>query len=256
MAVYFDNFYTSPQLCKRLLTLGFKSCGTVRIDRKGIPETFRKATPTKGSIVTYRDEDMLGLKWKDKRYVSVLTSIHDDSMVTKQRRTRQVTGGLETTQKPKAIEEYNQYMGGVDRSDQLVTYYGFRHCSKKWWKRAFFHLMELAMVNAYLLYRHNTPNKKERMSHLQFRLAVATGLLHTTLPTPIQRPLTVSGEGLPLRPTRRHFPEPAGGWPDCRVCSDRGSGKRKQTQWQCRSCKVAMCVYPCFERFHTLKHYK
>ncbi len=101
--VYFNNFLTSPQLCKRLLTLGFKSCGTVRIDRKGIPETFRKATPTKGSIVTYRDEDMLGLKWKDKQYVSVLTTIHDDSMVTKQRRTRQVTGGLETTQKPKAI---------------------------------------------------------------------------------------------------------------------------------------------------------
>ena len=26
--VYFDNFYTSPTLCKYLLTFGFGSCGT------------------------------------------------------------------------------------------------------------------------------------------------------------------------------------------------------------------------------------
>ena len=73
--------------------------------------------------------------------------LHDDSMVSKQRRTRQATGGVEVVQKPAVIEDYNKYMGGVDKSDQLVAYYGFRHSSKKWWKRAFFHLIELAMMN-------------------------------------------------------------------------------------------------------------
>ena len=82
--VYFDNFYTSPTLCKRLLTLGFGSCGTVRVDRRGIPVTFKKATPNKGNITTYQDGNILGLKWKDKRYVSVLSTIHDSSMVSKQ----------------------------------------------------------------------------------------------------------------------------------------------------------------------------
>ena len=61
---------------------------------------------------------------------------------------------------------------------------------------------------------------------------------------------------VPLRLTGHHFPEPAGGRPDCKVCSDRAAGKRKQTQWQCKTCKVAMCIYPCFERYHTVKHYK
>jgi len=137
--VYFDNFYTSPALCKRLLTLGFGSCGTVQIDRWNIPAKFKEAAPKKGEIATY-DGKLLGLKWKDKRLVCMLSTIHDDSMVTKQRCTRLVSGGVETIQKPKVIEEYNQYMGGVDKSDQLVTYYGFRRCSEKWWKRAFFHL--------------------------------------------------------------------------------------------------------------------
>ena len=67
-------------------------------------------------------------------------------------------------QKPAVIEDYNIYMGGEHKSDQLVTYYGFRRCPKKWWKRAFFHLIELAMVNAYTLYCYNT-QKREQLTH-------------------------------------------------------------------------------------------
>ena len=64
-------------------------------------------------------------------------------------------------------------MGGVDKSDQLVVYCGLRWSSKKWRKRAFLHLMEPTMVNAYILYCYSTP-KKERMTHLKFRLDVAS----------------------------------------------------------------------------------
>ena len=66
----------------------------------------------------------------------MLSTIHDDSMISKEHRSRQVSGGVETIQKPAVVEEYNQYMGGVDKSDQLVVYYGFRQSSKKWWKCA------------------------------------------------------------------------------------------------------------------------
>ena len=67
--VYFNNFYTSPTLCKRLFTLGFGSCGTVGLDRRGISVTFNYATPNKGDITTYQNGNILGLKWKDKWYV-------------------------------------------------------------------------------------------------------------------------------------------------------------------------------------------
>ena len=88
-------------------------------------------------------------------------------------RSRQASGGVETIQKPLVTKDYNQYMGGVDKSDQLVVYCGLRWSSKKWRKRAFFHLMEPTMVNAYILYCYSTP-KKERMTHLKFRLDVAS----------------------------------------------------------------------------------
>ena len=50
----------------------------------------------------------------DKRAVAVLSTIHDDSMVNKRRRTRLVPGGVEVTQKPEA---YKTFMGEVDKSN-------------------------------------------------------------------------------------------------------------------------------------------
>ena len=108
------------------------------------------------------------------------------------------------------------------------------------------------MVNAYTVYCYNNPKKKERLTHLRFRLAVATALLQSSEPAPVQRHLPVAPEGLPLRLTGRHFPEPAGGQPDCKVCSDRGEKRRKQTQWQSKSCKVAVYL----PLFRTLSYTK
>ena len=64
----------------------------------------------------------------------------DDSMVTKRRRSRLAKDGIEDVQKPVMVEQYNTYMGGVDKADQLISYYGFSHRTVKWWRRAFFHL--------------------------------------------------------------------------------------------------------------------
>lgn len=69
----------------------------------------------------------------------------------------------------------------------------------------------------------------------------------------------------PLRLTERHFPTPipqtqAQGTRTqrrCHVCSNTTLKirKRKDTRYMCKDCKVALCVYPCFQRFHTVKYY-
>ncbi len=53
----------------------------------------------------------------DKRQVTMLSMLHDDSMVSKRRWSRHVPGGQEDISKPKTVE-YNQYMGGVDKNEQ------------------------------------------------------------------------------------------------------------------------------------------
>ena len=94
---------------------------------------------------------MVVLKWMDKREVMMLSTIHDDSFVTK-RRSRTAIDGQEDILKPLVVEEYNRHMGGVDTGDLLQSYYGFSHCTVKWWRWLFFHLIDLAIVNAYILY--------------------------------------------------------------------------------------------------------
>jgi len=38
---------------------------------------------------------------------------------------------MEEVSKPAVIQEYNTYMGGVDKGDQLVSYYPFSHSTVK-----------------------------------------------------------------------------------------------------------------------------
>ena len=78
------------------------------------------------------------VQWHDKRVVSLLSTHHDDSPVPVERRSRHVETGREIVEKPEAIVEY---MGGVDRGDQLLTYHGYPHRTAKWWRRAFFFLL-------------------------------------------------------------------------------------------------------------------
>ena len=126
---------TSPALFTELRE---KACGTVRVNRGGVPPEL-KNNLAKGDVCSVAiDESMVALKWADKRQVSMLATVHDDSMMIKTRRRRHVQGGREEVRKPVMIKEYNKHMGGVDKSDQLLSYYGFTHRTVKWWRRRVF----------------------------------------------------------------------------------------------------------------------
>ena len=254
--VYMDNFYTSPALFQDLRCLGFGACGTVRTNRRGVPEEV-KSRIQKGEIVTTMiDDSLMALKWMDKRPVTMLSTIHDDSTVTKQRRTRAVQGGVEEIRKPVVVEQYNQHMCGVDHGDQLLCYYGFSHRTLKWWRRAFFHLIEVAIVNAYILYLL-TPCSGRRMTHKEFRVQLAKELLMES-----SKQVEDQGRGphpMPNPPcyrlTGQHFPAKVGLTPSgqpsqplCVVCSEK---KRKTTTYKCKQCDLPLCIIPCFELYHT-----
>ena len=64
---------------------------------------------------------MLFLKWKDKREVSLLTTIHDDNSVLKERHSRLASGGTEEISKPYAIDQYNKFMGEDDKQDRFLS---------------------------------------------------------------------------------------------------------------------------------------
>ena len=202
------------------------------------------------------------IQWKDKRVVSMLTTIHDDHVVMVERRSRCASSGREQIEKPLAVAEYNRYMGGVDRADQLLSYYGYSHRTIKWWKRAFFFLLDKAVVNAYLLYTDTHPNKRGRVTHARFRITLAKELLESAGILVDQNSPQQERHPTPHNPAarlqERHFPSAIGRTAadrpiqlDCHVCSKRRGRGRKTTTYKCKECSLPMCVVPCFELWHT-----
>ena len=118
---------TSPALFLEMAQNGFGACGTARVDRKGTPEEWKRYRKGK-SVKMIRDvrtkklDRVMALQWQDKQLITMLTTIHDDKMISKKRRSRFGKDNEEDVNKPLCIEEYNKYMAEVDRSDQLLSY--------------------------------------------------------------------------------------------------------------------------------------
>ena len=130
-----DNFYTSPQLGHLLVQNQTGMYGTVRLNRKNLPVGIKKEKLRKGEVSAYIKNKMV-LKWKDKKDVTLLSTIHNAEMVD-------VTTRKGTIQKPKLVMDYNNTMGGVDQ--HLSCYPTPRKKGKKYYK-IFFHLVDLELL--------------------------------------------------------------------------------------------------------------
>ena len=141
-----DNYYTSPELADILVSNNTDIYGTLRLNQKELPVGMKQEKLRKGEISAYTRGKLLALKWKDKKDVSLLSSIHNAEMVDVATRTGNI-------KKPKVVMDYNNTMGGVDRVDQhLATYPTTRKRGKKYYKKIFLHILDLAMWNAFILY--------------------------------------------------------------------------------------------------------
>lgn len=258
--VYMDNYFSSPDLFRDLADMSCGACGTLRLDRVGTPQVIRRANPAVGDAVFDRQGDQLFMVWKDKRKVSLLTTLHNSNIYQKRRRERHGPN-IEEINKPCAIELYTQYMGGVDRADRLVWTYLHIHRSLKWWKKVFIYLLEVSFVNAVIIYRSIRPGEKHPLD--QLRLDLIDGLLEgwergstRAGRPPTDQPQRISRSAHQLVFTSQKTPSGKPSKPECVVCSDKNTGRRHQTEMVCKECNKAMCPVPCFWRYHNLVEYK
>ena len=128
--------------------------------------------------------------------------------------------------------------------------------NKRWWKRLFFHLIDVAVANALVL--HNKISVK--MSQLEFRQSLVSSLIEGHTPREDRRHYAPETH-LPLRLSERLFPEripkslesKSNGRPVCEVC--RARGKRSQTRYRCKICLTPLHMEDCLEIYHTVLHY-
>jgi hypothetical protein len=53
--------------------------------------------------------------------------------------------------KPAIVKDYNRHMGYVDKSDHMTDSYSKSRRIWKWMKKLFFHLLDLSVLNSYIL---------------------------------------------------------------------------------------------------------
>ena len=170
---------------------------------------------------------------------------------------------------PPLLPDYQQYMRGVDRGDQLVGFYNVGRRSRKWWKRCFSYLLECSLLNAYVLhglaYPHLHQAKgRKKFDFLQFRLEVATSLINSFCSR--QRAANQDGDCLTRRNVALgHWPTKVENKRDCIVCMKKHTRLnlpraevRHQTRNKCSHCDVYLCIEKdrnCFAKYHTKLEY-
>lgn len=248
---YSDNYYTSPLLSTYLYNHKTNSCGTVRQNRKHMPEFKKKLK--RGEIDWKSSANLLALKWKDRRDVVMLTTFHENEVITLEKIDR-VTQELQ--KKPLCVIDYNGQMGAIDRSDMMISSVDCTRKTVKWYKKLFFHTLDLCILNAHALYC--TQNAK-RVPFPKFRLEVIRQIMERY---PVENSRTSRPDVGIARLIGRHYPEEIPRKQGklqrrrCIVCAQTKNTekKRKETRFICKDCDVGLCI-PCFRIYHEEKNF-
>ncbi|OWZ11267.1 hypothetical protein PHMEG_00015732 [Phytophthora megakarya] len=167
-----------------------------------------------------------------------------------ERRTRNTGGRQHVIPCPAMGRDYHRWMGGVDVHDQLrLQRYSIQLQTwcKKNYKIIFLGLVDVAIVNAYIVFKEaREGNGEKHVSHAEF-------LLKPPRATPLSVAPTVQGsstEAFPsLGPGHEYLESPdyqivKGVWKrqhQCKICSiiKRHIGDRQATKYYCGSCSVS-----------------
>ncbi|XP_016362385.1 piggyBac transposable element-derived protein 4-like [Sinocyclocheilus anshuiensis] len=292
--LYMDNFYTSPTLFLDLLQNGILACGTLR-HASSLPKVSDLSGRSElGSIRWCRQGPLLFVKWMDAREVLMCSSIHKAFTGDTVTRNAKGSDGVWRTRLipvPSAVKDYSKYMGGVDLSDSLIEHYNVLHKTTKWYKTFFFHFLDIAVVNSFILHQELAKaQSKVPLNHKLFRETLVSELARagrgknpfavkdpSTSATPVS---TSKSAHVPSTPTEmnetpsdtessppaspaqteRCYPEYFGsdathGRRVCVMCKLQGN--KVKTPIYCSHCKVALCFVSsrnCFKKWHMDYH--
>lgn len=263
--VYFDNFFNSIDLLEFLKKKGILACGTMQANRKHLPKFQSDKTMSTGdSQWRWKKNGVSVPLWKDKRAVMVASNYHDPSKMSTVLR-KEKDGEKKEYAVPEVILDCNTHMGYVDKADQLKSYYALDRRSKRRYMRIFWHFVQVAVVNAFILYQMKNPSGevphlKEYILHLVEMLVKPAGQpsTPTSMPTSnpratpsLPRPIACKAKvSLEFPRTGMHLPA-HGTLRRCSHCSTKAVPHK--SHWACSRCEVPLCLSDkqnCFSDFH------
>lgn len=238
--IFTDNFYTKLPLAKALIDKNTFITGTINRNSKGLSKNVLNKNLGVQESIYYRQDKILLVKYKQKQnrkpVFLISTGLHaEDRMIRSQ-------SGLQAI-KPFLINQYNYNMGGVDVSDKSLYHVSCSRATRKYWKRIFTNFTDMALHNAYILYKHNTNNPLTKSNFLE---SIVEALVDEEI---LQNIPPVPGPSGDTQHALVHLPGKKERL--CVVCSNDPNVKRKRSVYWCPGCNCG--IHPTC--FHNLSHY-
>ena len=273
--LFFDNWFSSLSLMDHLASRGIWCCGTVRPSRlSGMPNKMkcqkRITKQGRGAIEACKtaqdNSETVNVKWYDNRVVNMLSTFAKIHPLTTVLRFHSKNKKKIEIQCPDIVKQYNRSMGGVDLADQLISLYKIPLRSKKYYMRLVFHMIDMAVVNAWQLYRRDASSlnlqRKDILSLAGFKLLLSFDLMKVGKVCGRKRGRP-SSTGVPRKPPKKgchrpsvaiqkdgigHLPRISEKRQRCKMENCKG-----RTNIYCKKCNVNLCLNNksnCFELYH------
>uniref|UniRef100_A0A3Q4HYJ5 PiggyBac transposable element-derived protein domain-containing protein n=1 Tax=Neolamprologus brichardi TaxID=32507 RepID=A0A3Q4HYJ5_NEOBR len=194
-----DNFFTSLSLAQKLLRRKTTILGTVNKIRREIPQSARQ---------TDRNEFTTQVCCRSFVVLCLCVSL-----------------------KPNTVTLYNTTKCGVDVMDQMVREYTVRRGTGRWPVAVFYNMIDMAALNAHVLYQACTGTKERRVD---FLVELARELAHSHL---LRTQPSTPSPGKRAMCQVKHKCKSNHATVRCVHCYRYTCGKcRRQIPWQCQDC--------------------
>jgi hypothetical protein len=243
-----DNFFTTLEGAKRLAQIGLAYVGTIRANKRCLPEAMKKKSsrPVLSSLFGFHDNlvSICSYVPKKNKTVNMISTVHYSTTCAGE------------AKKPEAILYYNQNKAGVDCMDQMITHFTTKRPTSRWSLAFFYNILDVMALASYCITKenggvtrgdarrnfittlHNTlvlPNIENRMNNARIisrfstRLAIEA-FFGRKIDVPVQ-PIAGLGNSADPYTTRR----------DCKICLQGDEKLRRKTRFFCQTCTNAVC---------------
>lgn len=235
-----DNWFTSLELLQKLKEKKLSYVGTIRKNKPELPLCFvsTKNRPQNSSMFGFSESGtIVSYIPKKGKNVVLLSSMHYDDVID-------VATGDQA--KPEIITFYNGTKSGVDLVDEMSATYNCARNTRRWPMVIFYTMLNIAALNAQIVYIGNQNEIKNRRSFLK-KLIMELVIEQITrrkenvrgLPRNIQEKLAHVQEGVEKEQDPKTGPSSTR--KRCLNCY-KSAKRTRLTKYQCKKCGIHLCL--------------
>jgi len=184
--VTFDRYYINIDMVEDLVKKhNITVIGTINSNRVHVPEELKSVVGREVLSTKFAwSEALMLLSYvpKPKKNVLLLSTQHDQPDISQR-----------ADRKPEVILAYNEGKGGVDIVDKMIDTYRSKVSTLRWPMTVFYTIVDVAALNAFVVWLHKTPNWKASQGTRRRRIFLLELGKSLVLPYVEERDSDISG---------------------------------------------------------------